>query len=283
VRPSRAGRSSTDIFNFSFLDVFACTAGMVLFVIIMLVISAISSVPLVDRERFNHARTLARQLAVLQADERINPDASRLWIGSSEELNQLLRERESLADYENTLREAVFLRELEKTLTDQIAQAAALEQRVNALKAEKAERRIPETLHIRKPALRPTTKNNQVTLTFDNNEVRFAHKSQTSASGFSSPHFLYNYDPDLEMFRVVPVGRGYRVDQVMQVGGEVSNYFKRMNTRLHIVHCIVTPTGFDAYIQVREALYESGYEVSTDLLEDLNGLVIGRSDRRLVQ
>jgi hypothetical protein len=231
----------------SFVDVFACAVGLILFLLILL---AIESAAGADRE-------MEREIELQALTRR---DRARDW-------RRLAAREATLADRLDDARSAlrferIWLRPILELRDRRVAILTEL--RDAERRAAEAEERLLAAFEAtpameRRPAARPTEKTAPLFLVFAGGRVR-PILSTPKGIGVESAHYRFEImDNDDLLCR--PIGPGLAPAEALSDGESGPRLLKDLAPDKNYLACVVYPDSFEAFLQVREGLYARGWEV----------------------
>lgn len=264
-----------NIFNFSFLDVFACAVGVMIFVMMVLVLQSVFSVTPDARQQFDEANRLESRLEELE-EQAAEFEEDAIQMRDTETKLELAEKR--IQEAKEVLAKVVpRVQNISESL-DRVRQLQeSVEKAKRSAAATGAQLRsggfVEQTMTIRKPARRKTDKTNNLYLIFNGDQIRMIRRINRPP-GFSSPHYRVR-DNDDEVECIAYGGESIR--SFLSGASEVREGLNALSPLRDYVECLVEPNqqAFDDFVQVREVIYQMDIDVGCRFTLDTDNVTFG--------
>jgi hypothetical protein len=265
-------RQPVNIFNFSFLDVFACSMGIIILVMMILVLQAILSVNPQSREQFDEAKRMEQKLETLEEEaDKYEKMADRLRDVESKTV-KLETEVTSVKEYLTTANvEKEELSQKKERIGELKKRMEATKRSAAAIGVQLRSRGfVDQTLVIRKPARRKTEKINKLFIIFLGGEFRIIRRIEGWPE-FESPHYNIIESNGIVTCRAISSDN---IGTAFSPQSHMLSALRSLSPSEHYVECYVKSVqdAFNDFVRVRETIYKMGFDIGLDIKTNIDEL-----------
>jgi hypothetical protein len=271
----RRRRAEVNMFNFSFVDILATTIGVIIFILVLVLITA------TDRLSPEKLQKTLDEIHETTAENNSEADSMRQEIADEHQR----REASQTPDEHLQLAEKAVLDEKNRAKSLELAQAklkaeaARLEREVEDVEKEleqfaKSAKKVDRSrgkVEFRIPKLRATSK---VPYTFECDGGRIYFLASYYA-GIAKEN--YN-EQSLGFFSILTRKASAKGDQehdLMRSGSRFRKRLRKMKRKKHFGNFIVRPDGYDVFRAARKQLWSRGFKVNWKPLGEKEDIVSG--------
>jgi len=255
----RRGSSEISFFNFSFLDILACTIGVLVFIISVVILHTLGmSAPYELRTELSELNKQVREL-----DESVDQHRSE-----AERLRRAQQALDQMKELEKELkRKSDALKELEAEIAELMSRLSTLESKDRELSENLPKLRalMPDDFDVQKRSI-------EIGTPFQKDSSKDAVYFECS-NGRVNPFYgryirKYYIVRDVGESSVVIRRRpGESLEQTRPESSDWQVETKKIDRRKEYAAFIVRPTGFEIFLQLRDELSARGIEVGWEPLE----------------